>query len=49
MAAATARRMDWSAKLGLQRHFGGEPPSDYREFLEAVAELQGVAATKPAY
>lgn len=48
MAAATARRMDWSAKLGLKQHFGGEPPSDYREFLEAVAELQGVAATKPA-
>ena len=40
MAEATARRMDWSAKLGLKEHFGGEPPQSYREFLDAVAELE---------
>jgi 3-hydroxyisobutyrate dehydrogenase-like beta-hydroxyacid dehydrogenase len=40
MAEATARRMDWSARLGLKRHFSGEPPKNYREFLAAVAELE---------
>jgi 3-hydroxyisobutyrate dehydrogenase-like beta-hydroxyacid dehydrogenase len=44
MAEATARRMDWSAKIGLKQHFHGEPPRNYREFLEAVAELEGSAA-----
>ena len=48
MAQATARRMDWSAKLGLKERFQGEPPRNYREFLEAVAELEGVAAIKPS-
>src|SRR5215472_98926 len=42
MAAATARRMDWSAKLGLKQHFHGEPPKSYCEFLEAVAELESI-------
>ena len=46
MAAATARRMDWSAKAGLKQHFKGEPPRDYREFLEAVAELESASAAK---
>ena len=46
MAEATARRMDWSAKLGLKQHFKGEPPSSYREFLEAVAQLEGVTETR---
>ncbi|MBZ5580109.1 MAG: DUF1932 domain-containing protein [Acidobacteriia bacterium] len=41
MAEATARRMDWSAKLGLKQHFKGEPPRNYREFLEGVAVLAG--------
>jgi 3-hydroxyisobutyrate dehydrogenase-like beta-hydroxyacid dehydrogenase len=41
MAEATARRMDWSAQIGLKRHFHGEPPRSYREFLKAVAELEG--------
>ncbi len=40
MAAATARRMDWSAAVGLKQHFRGEPPKDYREFLAAVEELR---------
>ncbi len=39
MAEATARRMDWSAQLGLKKLFGGEPPATYREFADAVAEL----------
>ena len=42
MAEATARRMDWSAQIGLKKHFGGEPPRNYREFLAAVAELENV-------
>lgn len=46
MAEATARRMDWSAKLGLKQHFKGEPPASYREFLEAVAQLESVAETR---
>ncbi len=40
MAAATARRQEWSAQSGLKRYFGGEPPKNYREFLDAVAELE---------
>jgi len=48
MAEATARRMDWSAKLGLKQHFHGEPPRNYREFLEAVAQLEHVEAARPA-
>jgi 3-hydroxyisobutyrate dehydrogenase-like beta-hydroxyacid dehydrogenase len=46
MAQATARRMDWSARLGLQHRFGGGPPKNYREFLAAVAELEN--ASKPS-
>ena len=44
MAAATARRMDWSAQIGRKKHFDGEAPKSYREFLEAVAEIEGVPA-----
>jgi 3-hydroxyisobutyrate dehydrogenase-like beta-hydroxyacid dehydrogenase len=40
MAEATARRMDWSAHLGLKKLFGGEPPVTYRQLAEAVAELE---------
>jgi hypothetical protein len=40
MAAATARRMAWSAAIGLKQWFHGEPPRNYREFLEAVAEIE---------
>jgi 3-hydroxyisobutyrate dehydrogenase-like beta-hydroxyacid dehydrogenase len=36
MAEATARRMDWSAQLGLKKLFGGEPPATYREFASVV-------------
>jgi 3-hydroxyisobutyrate dehydrogenase-like beta-hydroxyacid dehydrogenase len=43
MAAATARRMDWSAAIGLKEHFKGEPPENYREFLKAVAALESVS------
>jgi 3-hydroxyisobutyrate dehydrogenase-like beta-hydroxyacid dehydrogenase len=39
MAEATVRRMDWSADLGLKKLFGGEAPATYREFADAVAEL----------
>ncbi len=39
MAEATVRRMDWSAKLGLKKHFKGGAPKNYRELLDAVAEL----------
>lgn len=40
MAAATARRQEWSGRIGLKRYFNGEPPKSYREFLEAVSELE---------
>lgn len=46
MAEATARRMDWSAHLGLKKLFGGEPPATHREFAEAVAELDRAPATR---
>jgi 3-hydroxyisobutyrate dehydrogenase-like beta-hydroxyacid dehydrogenase len=46
MASATARRQQWSAHVGLKRYFGGEPPKNYREFLDAVAELESTAAAK---
>jgi len=39
MAEAAVRRMDWSARLGLKKRFGGEAPGTYREFADAVAEL----------
>ena len=48
MAAATARRQQWSAKIGLKRYFNGEPPKNYREFLEAVAELESAAPVTKA-
>jgi 3-hydroxyisobutyrate dehydrogenase-like beta-hydroxyacid dehydrogenase len=40
MAEATARRMDWSARLGLKARFGGETPGGYREVLDALAGIQ---------
>jgi 3-hydroxyisobutyrate dehydrogenase-like beta-hydroxyacid dehydrogenase len=46
MAAATARRQEWSARIGLKQYFNGEPPKNYREFLEAVAELESSAPTR---
>jgi len=40
MAAATARRMDWVADLGLRDKFGGESPTTYQEVLAAIAVNQ---------
>jgi 3-hydroxyisobutyrate dehydrogenase-like beta-hydroxyacid dehydrogenase len=37
MAAATARRMDWAADLGLRATFGGEFPKTYQEVLNAIS------------
>ena len=37
MAAATARRMDWAAGLGIRENFGGEFPRTYQEVLDAIA------------
>ena len=36
MAEATARRMDWSAQMGLKARFQGEAPRSYREVVEAL-------------
>lgn len=36
MAEATARRMDWAAKLDLKSQFGGEFPATYQEVLEKM-------------
>jgi 3-hydroxyisobutyrate dehydrogenase-like beta-hydroxyacid dehydrogenase len=38
MAAATARRMDWAADLGLRGKFGGEFPKTYQEVLDALSK-----------
>lgn len=46
MAEATARRMDWSAQLGLKKLFGGEAPATHQEFADAVAELDRLPATR---
>ena len=40
LAEAIVRRMDWSAQLGLKAHFHGEAPRNYREFLDAVSDLE---------
>jgi 3-hydroxyisobutyrate dehydrogenase-like beta-hydroxyacid dehydrogenase len=42
MAEATARRMDWAAKLDLRGQFGGEFPKTYAEVLKAIDELATV-------
>ncbi len=39
MADATARRMDWCARLDLVNRFGGEAPKNYREVTQAISEL----------
>jgi len=39
MSEATARRMEWSARLGLKAHFKGEPPKSYRDVVEAVTSV----------
>jgi 3-hydroxyisobutyrate dehydrogenase-like beta-hydroxyacid dehydrogenase len=44
MAAATARRMDWAADLGLRDTFGGEFPKTYQEVLDAIAKSSAVKA-----
>jgi 3-hydroxyisobutyrate dehydrogenase-like beta-hydroxyacid dehydrogenase len=37
MAEATARRMDWSAQLGLKALFHGEAPKSYRDVMDIIA------------
>jgi len=39
MAEATARRQEWSARLGLRSHFGPEGPKTAGEVLDVVARL----------
>jgi 3-hydroxyisobutyrate dehydrogenase-like beta-hydroxyacid dehydrogenase len=39
MAEATARRQDWSARLGLRSRFGPDGPRTYRDVLAVVAEI----------
>jgi len=41
MAEATARRMDWSAQHGLKARFGGQPPTSYRDLVDAVFQPAG--------
>jgi 3-hydroxyisobutyrate dehydrogenase-like beta-hydroxyacid dehydrogenase len=43
MAEAIARRMDWSAQLGLKARFGGEAPKSYQEVLDAIAKMTAAA------
>ena len=44
MAAATARRMDWAADLGLRETFRGEFPKTYQEVLDAIAAMPATKA-----
>jgi len=37
MADATARRMDWCARLDLLTKFGGEAPENYREVMQVIS------------
>ncbi len=46
MAEATARRQDWSARLGLRSRFPAEGPRTYREVLDVLAEMNA-ARTGP--
>ena len=41
MAEATARRQDWSAKIGLRSRFGPTGPQTYREVLDAMTDATG--------
>jgi 3-hydroxyisobutyrate dehydrogenase-like beta-hydroxyacid dehydrogenase len=36
MAEATARRQEWSAKLGLRKHFGPDGPATYQEVIDLL-------------
>ncbi len=44
MADATARRMDWCARLDLLARFGGEAPKTYREVAQAISETGSLPA-----
>jgi 3-hydroxyisobutyrate dehydrogenase len=46
MAEATARRQDWSARLGLKDHFPHEGPATAREVLDVLATLRYQDATR---
>ena len=43
MAEAIARRMDWSAQLGLKERFYGETPRNFREVLDALSKMSAAA------
>ena len=38
MTRATAARLFWSAGLGLKERFGGKPPSEVADVLQAIEE-----------
>ena len=42
MTEATARRMDWAARLDLRGRFGGELPKSYADVLAAIDEKMSV-------
>jgi hypothetical protein len=48
MASATARRMDWAAKLDLRGQLGGEFPQGYQEVLDAITLAQTSTAQPSA-
>jgi hypothetical protein len=43
MAEAIVRRMDWSAQLGLKQRFAGEAPKNFRDVLDAIAQISAAA------
>ncbi len=43
MAEAIVKRMDWSAKLGLNARFGSAGPKTYKEVIDALAQMSAAA------
>jgi 3-hydroxyisobutyrate dehydrogenase-like beta-hydroxyacid dehydrogenase len=42
MAEATARRQEWSSRLGLKTHFAADGPHTYREVVELVSRMRRI-------
>jgi len=43
MAEAIVKRMDWSVEAGLKERFGGRAPKNYKEVIDALAQMSAAA------
>lgn len=43
MADAIVKRMDWSVEAGLKERFGGRAPKNYKEVIDALAQMSAAA------